>query len=334
MGINPYDDDLEKYREDEDRHALTVSRVKFGIHVGHLGGPLDELRRLWRFADDRGFEWFSVSDHFQETPGRGGGEPCLESVTTLTAAAMETSRLRVGCLVFCVSYRHPIVLAKALTAIDLLSAGRVTCGLGAGWHEPEYRAYGMPFPSAGTREDQLEEYTQVLRLLFDDEYADFAGAHYTLRHAPNFPKPSQPHLPIWIGGGGEKRTLRTTARYADGWNVPYLSPVEWKAKSAVLDKWCERVKRDPRAITRTVNAGFYMGADDAGRRRADERFFAEWGANEARTGFLRGGVKESSAIVAAYRDAGAQQLNIALRAGPYDWEALAAFADDVMPAFR
>src|SRR5438270_6987202 len=143
-------------REDEDRHTLTVSRVKFGIQVGHLGGPLDELRRLWRFADDRGFEWFSVSDHFQETPGRGGGEPCLESVTTLTAAALETKRVRVGCLVFCVSYRQPIVLAKALTAIDLLSNGRVTCGLGAGWHEPEYQAYGIEVPRAGTREDQLE----------------------------------------------------------------------------------------------------------------------------------------------------------------------------------
>jgi F420-dependent oxidoreductase-like protein len=308
--------------------------MRFGIQVGHLGGPLDELRKLWRFADDRGFDWFSVSDHFQETPGQGGGVPCFESITMLTAAAVETKRVRIGCLVFCVSYRHPIVLAKAITAIDALSNGRVTCGLGAGWHEPEYRAYGIPFPGAGTREDQLEEYTQVLRLLFDDDWADFRGEHYTLTHAPNFPKPLQKRLPIWIGGGGEKRTLRTTARYADGWNVPYIGPAEWKAKSDVLDRWCERARRDPREIARTVNVGFYIGADAKGASRAGERFSKEFGAGETRSGFLRGMPRDAAATVAAYRDAGAEQLNVALRAAPYDWDALAAFAEEVMPRFR
>ncbi len=308
--------------------------MKFGIQVGHLGGPLDELRRLWRFADVNGFDWFSVSDHFQETPGQGGGLPCFESIAMMTAAAVETKRVQVGCLVFCISYRHPIVLAKAVTAIDALSTGRVTCGLGAGWHEPEYRAYGIPFPGARVREDQLEEYVQVLRRLFDEDYADFKGAHYTLEHAPNFPKPLQKRLPVWIGGGGEKRTLRTAARYADGWNVPYLSAAEWRAKSAVLDRWCERERRDPGAIARTVNVGFYMGADQAGARRASERFTTEWGARETRTGFVRGTARDAAETVAGYRDAGADQLNIALRAGPYDWDALAAFASDVMPAFR
>ncbi len=211
--------------------------MKFGIQVGHLAGPLDELRKLWRFADANGFDWFSVSDHFQETPAQGGGEPCFESIAMLTAAALETSRVRVSCLVFCIAYRLPVVLAKALSAIDLLSNGRVTCGIGTGWHEGEYASYGIPFPSAATREDQLEEYVQVLRLLFDQDRADFAGAHYTLTNAPNFPKPAQGHLPIWIGGGGEKRTLRTAARLADGWNVPYISPAEWSAKNAVLDRW-------------------------------------------------------------------------------------------------
>jgi F420-dependent oxidoreductase-like protein len=308
--------------------------MRFGIHVGHLGGPLDELRRLWRFADDQGFDWFSVSDHFQETPGRGGGGPCLEAVTMLAVAAADTTRVRVGCLVFSVSYRHPIVLAKAMSAIDALSGGRVTCGLGAGWHEPEYRAYGIPFPAAGVREDQLAEYVQVLRLLFDEPVADFHGVHYTLERATNVPKPVQPRLPVWIGGGGEKRTLRTAARYADGWNVPYVSADEWRAKSAVLDRWCEREGRDPGTIARSVNVGFYMGADAAGAERASARFGAEWGAAETRTGFLRGTPPETLATVAAYRDAGAAQLNIVVRAGPYDWEALGAFARDVMPRFR
>ncbi len=308
--------------------------MKFGIQVGHLGGPLEDLRRLWRFADERSFDWFSVSDHFQETPGQGGGLPCFESLAMLTAAALETTKVRVGCLVFCISYRHPIVLAKAVTAIDALSNGRVTCGLGAGWHEPEYRAYGIPFPSAGQREDQLEEYAQALRLLFDEEYADLRGTYYNLDRAPNFPKPVQKRLPIWIGGGGEKRTLRTAARFADGWNVPYLSPAEWVAKSAVLDQWCEREGRDPAAITRTANVGFYMGADEAGAARAQMRFASEWSPGETRTGFLRGTAPDATRTVDEYRAAGVQQLNIALRAGPYDWDALAAFAENVMPPFQ
>jgi alkanesulfonate monooxygenase SsuD/methylene tetrahydromethanopterin reductase-like flavin-dependent oxidoreductase (luciferase family) len=309
--------------------------MKFGIQVGHLGGPLEDLRRLWRFAEERGFDWFSVSDHFQETPGKGGGQPCLDSIAMLTAAALETSRIRVGCLVFSVSYRYPIVLAKAMTAIDLLSNGRVTCGLGTGWHEPEYRAYGIPFPSNGVREDQLEEYAQVLRLLFDEPFAEFRGQHFTLDHAPNFPKPVQQRLPIWIGGGGEKRTLRSVARYADGWNVPYPTAAQWAAKNAVLDSWCEREKRDPASIARTVNVGFYMGADEAGRERGEERYRNEWGSDPRDLrGHLRGTPKDAAHTVDEFRSAGVEQLNIALRSGPYDWDALAAFAEDVMPPFH
>lgn len=308
--------------------------MKFGIHVGHLGGPLDELRRLWRFADERGFDWFSVSDHFQETPGRGGGHPCFDSITMLTAAALETSRVGIGCLVFCISYRYPIVLAKAMSAIDALSRGRVTCGLGAGWHEPEYRAYGIPFPTAGVREDQLAEYAAVLRLLFDEPDADFRGEHYRLDRATNVPRPLQMRLPLWIGGGGEKRTLRTAARIADGWNAPYLSAEQWHAKNVILDRWCEREGRDPHAIVRTANVGFYMGADAAGVARADERFATERGAALVPAGLIRGLPAEAAALVAAYRDAGVEQLNIAVRAGPYDWDALEAFARDVMPQLR
>lgn len=309
--------------------------MRFGIHVGHLGGPLEELRRLWRFADETGFDWFSVSDHFQETPGQGGGGPCLDAVATMAVAAAETRRVRIGCLVFCVSYRHPAVIAKAMTTIDALSNGRVTCGLGAGWHEPEYRSYGIAFPAAGIREDQLEEYIQVVRLLLDEPYAEFGGSHYRLERAPNFPKPVQQRLPVWIGGGGEKRTLRTAARHADGWNVPYLAPREWAAKNAVLDGWCERIGRDPRTIARTANVGFYIGATARGRAEAERRFAEDWGADQSgRTGFLRGAPEDAVRMVAEYRDRGVAQLNLAVRAGPYDWDALEAFAAEVVSQFR
>jgi F420-dependent oxidoreductase-like protein len=291
------------------------------------------MRRLWHFADERGFDWFSVSDHFQETPPQGGDGDCYEAVSTMTALAIETKRVRVGCLVFCVGYRHPGVLAKAVTTIDHLSDGRADCGVGAGWDEVEFAAYGIPFPSIKEREDQLEEYAEVLRLLFDRRRADFAGKHYRFVEAPNNPKPLQERLPIWIGGSGERRTLRTAARFADGWNAPYLSPAEWKRKSAVLDDWCARLGRDPRAIMRTVNVGFYMGADQRGAKRHDELYQQHWGKDtRGFTGFLRGTPPEALEVVAAFRDAGADRVNIALRS-PYDWEALEAFASEVMPKF-
>jgi len=292
------------------------------------------MRKLWRFADERGFDWFSVSDHFQETPPQGGDGACFESVSTMAAVAAETTRVRVGCLVFCVGYRHPGVLAKAVTTIDHLSHGRADCGIGAGWDEVEFASYGLRFPPIREREDQLEEYAEVLRLLFDRRRADFTGAHYRLVNAPNNPKPRQQRLPLWIGGSGEKRTLRTVARFADGWNAPYLSPDEWRRKSAVLDDWCAKADRDPAAIARTINVGFYMGADERGARRHEELYQKHW-ANDPRgmTGFLRGTPAEATETVAAFAGAGAYRMNIALREGPYDWEALEAFAATIMPRF-
>ena len=292
------------------------------------------MRRLWRFADERGFDWFSVSDHFQETPPQGGDGNCYESVSTMAAVAVETTRVRVGCLVFCVGYRHPGVLAKAVTTIDHLSAGRADCGLGAGWDEIEFASYGLPFPSIAKREDQLEEYAESLRMLFDLPRADFSGEHYRFVDAPNNPKPHQKRLPIWIGGSGERRTLRAAARFADGWNAPYLRPDEWRRKSGVLDEWCERIGRAPTEIARTINVGFYMGADAPGAKRHEELFQRHWSKDtRGMTGFLRGTPREAAGVVAAFVKAGAHRVNIALREGPYDWDALEAFVSDVMPQF-
>lgn len=302
--------------------------MSFGIHIGHLGGPLAEMRRLWRFADSRGFDWFSLADHFQESPPRGGDIDCFESVTTLTTLALETRRVRVACLVFCISYRHPGVLAKTLACIDHISGGRLECAIGAGWHEPEHRAFGIQFDPIGIRMDRLEEYAQVLRLLFDRGVSSFSGRHYALNDARCYPKPLQEHLRIWIGGAGERRTLRAVARYADGWNAAYLDPDTWRQKSAVLDRWCETEGRDPRSIVRSANVGFYMGADDAGAVRQEHRYLEHWGRESSPgRGFLRGTPARVSEMVEAYREAGVERLNIVVREGPYDWEALDSFAE-------
>lgn len=307
--------------------------MSVGIHIGHLGGPLEEMRRLWKYADEGGFDWFSVSDHFQESPPQGGMIDCFEAVSTLTAAAVETKRVRVGCLVFCIGYRNPGLLAKAICAIDHMSAGRVECGIGAGWHEAEFRSFGVPFPSIGVREDQLEEYARALRLLFDNRVSSFHGSHYQLNNATCFPRPVQDRLRIWIGGGGEKRTLRAVARYADGWNVPYLDPAAWKAKNRILDQWCEKEGRDPRAIVRSANVGFYVGVDEKRAALQEQLLKKQWGsALEQRQGFLRGTPGAAAELLLAYRDAGVERLNLAFRQGPYEWEALQAFRDEALPA--
>jgi probable F420-dependent oxidoreductase len=307
--------------------------MSFGIHVGHMAGPMPELRRLWQFADRMGFDWFSASDHFQESPYKDGEGDCFEAIGCMAAAAAETSRVRIGCLVFCVNYRNPGLLAKSLCTIDHLSGGRVTCGIGAGWHEAEHRGFGYPFEPIGVRQDRLEEQVQALRLLFDQPVARYEGRHVRLNDARCNPKPLQARLPIIVGGQGEKRTLRTAARHADGWNAPYIDPAAWKAKSAVLDEWCAREGRDPRALHRSVNVGFYLGADAAGAARGEAVYLRHWGPNYARKGFFRGTPKDVLDMVGAYRDAGVQRLNIAFREGPYDWDALQAFAEEVVAVF-
>jgi len=164
--------------------------------------------------------------------------------------------------------------------------------------------------------------------------ASFTGHHYRLEDARCNPKPLQPHLRIWIGGLGEKRTLRAAARHADGWNAPYIDPATWSAKNAILDEWCRKEGRDPKTVRRTVNVGFYLGADARTAARQEELLYAQWGPDlRGRRGFLRGTPDRTLDMIAAYRDAGVERLNIALRQGPYDWDALAAYAETVLPAF-
>ncbi|MFQ5520293.1 MAG: LLM class flavin-dependent oxidoreductase, partial [Candidatus Methylomirabilia bacterium] len=245
----------------------------------------------------------------------------------------DTRHVRIGCLVFCINYRHPAVLANALVTIDHISNGRMECGIGAGWHEVEYRGYGIPFEPIGIREDQLEEGLQVIRLLFTQDIADFKGKHFHLKQARCNPRPVQKSPRIWIGGLGEKRTLRAAAKYADGWNAPYISAEEFSRKSRILDDWCVKEKRDPATILRTVNVGFYMGATEAAAKRHAEEMRAEWGALlEQRQGFFTGTPSQVIDQVALYQKVGAARLNIAVRA-PYDWDALHAYVQEVLPAF-
>jgi F420-dependent oxidoreductase-like protein len=296
---------------------------------------MEETRRMWRWADTAGFDWVDVWDHFYESPPVDGNGSCFEAMTCMAAIACETKNVRIGVLVLGMNYRHPAVLASALVTIDHLSGGRLEIGLGAGWHEMEYGAYGIPFRPIKERMDILEEGVQVVRLLTTQDRSNFAGRHFTLTDAACNPKPVQARPRIWIGGNGEKRTLRIAARHADGWNTPYTSPEEFTRLSGVLAQWCEREGRNPAEIERSVNLSFHMAATPAALSKAEEQYRETWGpAAEAMRsrGVVTGLPGQAKELVARYAEAGAARVNIAIRP-PVDWAALEAWAGEVIPAF-
>lgn len=310
--------------------------MKFGIHAGPQDCTIAELRRLWRIADTEGFHWCSVWDHLYSVSDLSDPtKPSFEGVATMAALASETKQVRVGALVFCAGYRNPGVLAKAATTIDHLSGGRCELGIGAGWNENEFRAFGMPFPEIKHRLDLLEETAIVLRRLFDGERVTLKGKQVHVEDAICSPRPVQKRLPIWIGGQGEKRLLRMVARHADGWNVPFLGPDVYAQRSATLDAWCEKERRDPRAITRTINLGLAIGADAAAVKQQEESLQAKFGAlaDFVRPGHLVGTPAQVIDRIREYARGGAEWVILALRA-PFDWDGLALFIRDVMPAFR
>ena len=284
----------------------------FGVHTGLQNTTIAELRDLWTRIEDLGFDWISIWDHFYSADFNG--YECHEAVACHAALACHTSRVRVGSLVYCAGYRHPAVLANAITTIDHLSGGRADLGLGAGWAFNEYGAYGIPFPSAGERLDILEESIQAIRGMLRQESTDFAGKHFTFTDAHCEPRPVQAELPIWVGGSGEKRTLKIAARYADGWNVPFVSPETVTHKRNVLADHCAAVGRDPGDIRTAVNVGL---CPDEDALRAQFGGLAEG----VRPGVLMGSPDELVDRIGQYVDAGADQINIAMRA-PWQLELL------------
>lgn len=309
--------------------------ISLGVHAGQQNMAMNDMRALWRKLDDKGVDWISAWDHFYEAPPKGGTEPHFEALTTLGALAAETSNARIGCLVFYVGYRNPALLAKAATTLDHITSGRFELGIGAGWHVWEASAYGYPFPDIGTRLDMLEEAAQIIRGMLTQDRTSFSGKHYQVDDASCLPKPVQERLPIWIGGVGEKRTLKLVADYADGWNAAYLSPEEFARVNEVLNHWCEAEARDPASLRRAANVMFNLGMDARDLERQREALQRDWGAMADRVadGALLCTPEAAVDRIMEYVNAGADEINIALRA-PWSEEALDAYLTEVMPKVR
>jgi len=236
--------------------------VKLGLHYWNYSTPSDPaqiaptLAETARVAEQGGFSTFTVMDHyFQMDRVVSAAEPMLEAYTTLGHVAARTERMILGVLVTGVMYRHPGLLAKIVTTLDVLSGGRARLGIGASWYEREQRALGVPVVPVAERFERLEETLQICLQMWSDDNGPFNGRHYRLAETLCVPPPiSRPHPPILVGGGGERKTLLLAARYADACNVFGTSPADVAHKLEVLRAHCDAEGRDYHRIRKTVLA--------------------------------------------------------------------------------
>ena len=333
--------------------------MRFGLALPHYdfsapdGAPLtwDGLAGWARRAEDLGLDSVWISDHFFLSLARYGGadEPfgTPEALTALAGLATVTDRVRLGTLVLGAGFRHPALVAKAATTIDLLSGGRVDLGIGAGWYEDEYRSFAYDYEDPGGRFDVLEETLVVLGELFGEGPATWSGKRFALEGAYNRPRPVQrPRPPIWVGGKGGPRLRRLVARHADGWNTVWAwSPEAYAARVAALRETCDREGRDFGTVRRSVGLYLLLGEDEADLARRLERFRdrtpgglpAGGTVNDWRADRLAGTGDEVVERIRAFADLGVEEIIVSVGAVPFalhDPEMLEMFAERVVPAAR
>jgi F420-dependent oxidoreductase-like protein len=244
----------------------------FGLHLPSYTHPdvppaqlFDRVVEQAKAAEENGFRLVTVMDHLYQIQGVGAvDEPMLEGWSTLAALARETKRVQLGTLVTGVTYRNPAYLAKLATTLDTISGGRALLGLGAAWNDVEHAGYGYEFPPIRERMDRLEEALTIIRAMFHEERPSFRGTYYRIEEALNVPRPIQPGGPkILVGGGGEKRTLKIAARFADMTHWFPLGPAVLQHKTEVLAGYCEEIGRDPATIERTMTAPVLVAGTEA-----------------------------------------------------------------------
>lgn len=257
-------------------------------------------------ADEYGYESVWLVDHFHTIP-QPSQEVTFESWTTTAALARDTKRVRIGQMVTCNSYRNPALLAKMASTVDVLSHGRLNFGIGSGWYEHEYRAYGYEYPDAPTRLKQLREAVQIILAMWTQEEAHFEGKYYQIHGAINQPKGVQkPHIPMLIAGGGEQVTLKLVAQYGDACNVNGdLATI--KHKFEVLKQHCETVGRDYNSIKRTASSICIIADTDEQAQALVPEMWKARGAGILNQSLI-GTPDTIRERIAAYEEAGVQEL--------------------------
>jgi F420-dependent oxidoreductase-like protein len=280
--------------------TMDLARIKDPVEA------YETMTSVAQTADEVGFASAWLVDHFHTLP-QPTPEVTFECWMTTAALARDTRTIRIGQMVTCNGYRHPALLAKMASTVDVLSHGRLNFGIGAGWYEHEYRAYGYDYPDAPERLRYLREAVQVIRTMWTQEEASFEGKYYQVRGAINQPKGvQQPHIPLLIGGDGEKVTLKLAAQYGDACNVGD-DPATMKHKFAVLKEHCETVGRDYESIHRTSTTFCLMADSD---EQALEQLPAEFKArlgNKVTTALI-GSPETIRQRLVTYEEAGVQEL--------------------------
>jgi F420-dependent oxidoreductase-like protein len=256
--------------------------MKLGVHYMNFtypGGPesiAPLLAGTAKAADEIGCSWLTMMDHwFQMEQFATAHDPMLEGYTSLGFVAGQTQNLTLGLMVTGVTYRHPGLLAKIVTTLDVLSGGRALFGVGAAWYEREHKALGVPYPPISERFERLEETLQICKQMWSDDEGPYDGKYYQLAETINVPQTIQrPGPPILIGGSGERKTLRLVAQYADACNLFAVGPDEIKHKLDVLAGHCADIGRDPAEIQKTMLAGALDPTDADGFLRAMEQYAA------------------------------------------------------------
>ncbi len=283
-------------------------------------------------AEELGFDSIWVYDHVHNVPAPSH-ESVFECWTTIAALAQATSSIRLGQMVSCAGYRNPALVAKVTATVDVISDGRLDWGIGAGWYDQEYRAYGWDYPSNADRIRMLRETVEIVRMMWSEPDSTYEGRHFSVQGAQCDPKPLQdPHPPVWIGGGGEQLTLRVVARHADRSNFGG-KPEEWTHKVDVLRRHCAEVGRDPDEITMTWSPEVFIRSSeqevlDAGTRSLWGEPFESW-----RAGNLVGTPEQVCERLAEYQALGC--------GGVVPWcsdypehETLRLLGEQVLPEFR
>ena len=261
--------------------------------------PWNEILELTQHCESTGWDGVYYADHFM--PNSGDTTPLdgdtLECWSVIAGLAATVPRLRIAPLVTSVTYRHPAVLANIAAAVDNMSGGRLLLGIGAGWQENEHLAYGIALGTIKERLDRFEEACAVIVAMTREKRANFAGDYFTVADAPNQPAPVQAKLPILIGGGGEKRTLRIAAQYADEWNS-WTDPPTLTHKLGVLRGHCDAIGRDFDEIAVSTQALLFLSTDE------------EWLKDKRTMGGIAGTPAEVTDVIGQYRDAGADEIII------------------------
>ncbi|MFN8373823.1 MAG: LLM class F420-dependent oxidoreductase [Anaerolineae bacterium] len=319
--------------------------VKFGTFVPQgwrmdlveLDDPIEQyeaMTSVGKAAEKAGYDSLWVYDHFHTVP-TPEIETTFEAWTIMGGLARETSKIRLGQMVTCNGYRNPALLAKLASTVDVMSHGRAICGLGAGWYEHEWKAYGYGFPDIPERMRMFREACEIVVKMWTEEKATFKGQYYSIDGAINEPKGVQkPHIPLWLGGGGEKVTLKLVAQFGNGCNVGGGSVETVRQKLGVLREHCDNLGRDFNSITRSTNINLFLLQDGEDPEQATAKARGKMSYEDYAKGTFVATKAQTVERIQQLIDVGADYIITYYPRVAYDHSMLERFAAEIMPQFQ